>query len=265
MELPFLNTYAEKDKFEERIKSIKEEKELKGHDILNILLKKLKSTRLLIKTERHASNSPDSIPYDLTIGDKADLCIAGIEIKGDTDNFSRLKHQLDSYIFAFNEVYIALHKKEAPQWLPQEVGILRVFDNGDVYIEKSCWGWDFLNISTDYEWETLFRANGLGISSKRTREVLDIIRRIRRNVLFNRFFAISGPWGSKKFKKFYPFTDEEKKVIIGFDVPYHFKNFKREITDLERRINMIKQLVEIGLKSKITHKNGRRNETHKRS
>ena len=180
------------------------------------------------------------------IGCEKELNLCGIEIKGDTDNFTRLKSQLNDYLFCFNEVYIALHKKEAPEWLPSEIGIIRVFDNGDTFIEKYSHCRDLLEVSTDYEWDALFRANGLGITSQRTRNVLGTLKDTRRIVLFNRFFGIQDGFNTKKMAHFYPFTEAQKTVIIGFDVPHHFKNFKRELSNLEKRMNMIKEAIALG-------------------
>ena len=150
----------EKKKYKEKKEKIKKEKILKGDDITDILIKKLKAKNLLITTEKNIRGINEN-PFDVVAGDEKDLEIIGFEIKGDSDNFSRLKGQLDAYLFSFNQVYLVLHKKEKPEWLPSEVGVLRVFKNGDVIKEENSYYRDLLNVSTDYEWDTLFRENGL--------------------------------------------------------------------------------------------------------
>ncbi len=234
------------NKYLKKKNKLKKEKVLKGVDITNIVLKKLKSFNFLITTEKNIRGINEN-PFDIVAGQEKDLDIFGFEVKGDTDNFSRLKNQLDAYLFAFNKAYIVLHKKEKPEWLPSEVGVLRVFKNGDVIEEKSSYFRDLFAISTDYEWDTLFRENGLGITSKVTKEVLQVLSDVRKIVIFNRFFGVQDGYSTKKMSKFYPFTEEQKKILIGFDVPYHYKQLNKDIDQIEKKLETIKKIAGIGL------------------
>ena len=236
----------EKKKYAERINNLKQEKDLKGDDILDILQKNLKRHYSLMTTERNISGINES-PFDLVVGDEDGLSLTGFEIKGDTDNYSRLKTQLQHYLFAFNEVYLVLHKKEKPEWLPDFVGVIRVFEDGKVFEEKYGYIWDLLDISTDYEWDTLFRMNGLGISSKQTTNILHILSSVRRNITFNRFFGVQNGYGTKNMSKFFPFTEEEKKVLVGFDVPYHYEQLRKDIIQIEKKLETIKEVAKLGL------------------
>lgn len=243
-----------KERYEEKKKSLKKEKVLKGNDITDILMKNLKIQNLLITTEKNIRGINEN-PFDVIAGNEKDLEICGFEIKGDTDNFSRLKNQVNAYLFSFNKVYLVLHKKEKPEWLPEEVGVLRVFENGDIIEEEGSHFRDLFYISTDYEWDTLFRENGLGISSKQTREVLNVLSDVRRNVIFNRFFCNMDGIGTKRMNKFYPFTEEQKRILIGFDVPFHYKQLGKEIIQIEKKLETIKKVARIGLEDLRNHLN----------
>ncbi len=249
MEIPIKSPYYSKEeKFKERLAKVKKEKKLLAKDILEILLKYIKrEKKLLYTTERNVCGYNDH-PFDLIVGNETDLDLCGFEIKADSDNFDRLNAQLKAYTFTFNEVYVVLHKKQKPEWLPYNVGVIRVFDNGEAFIETPCWGKDPFDISTTYEWDALFRSNGLGISSKNTQEILKILQDVRRNILFNRFFADHAGTNSKSFNKFYPFTDKQKAILVGFDLPYHYKLLKKEITQLEKRFNLMTELCNLGQK-----------------
>ncbi len=234
----------DKENYEKRINKIKGEKKLLGKDILNILREKLKPEGFLMVSERNYKAENIS-PFDLAIGDEDDLGMIGFEIKGDSDNFIRLKAQLNHYVFAFDGVYLVLHKKDPPEWLPSFIGVIRVFENGDVFIEKKTSMWDFLDIGSKYDWKALFVSNNMSITSKRTREVLNCIKGIRKNILFNRFFAIQNGFDTCSFKKFYPFTDEQKQVLFGFDIPYNFKLLKKDTDELEKRLFLIKDILNL--------------------
>lgn len=236
----------EKKKYKEKKDKIKKEKILKGDDITDILIKKLKAKNLLIVTEKNIRGINEN-PFDVVAGDEKDLEIIGFEIKGDTDNFSRLKSQLDAYLFSFNQVYLVLHKKEKPEWLPSEVGVLRVFKNGDVIKEEGSYYRDLLDVSTDYEWDVLFKENGLGITSRQTKNVLHVLSGVRKKVIFNRFFGKQDGYSTKRMNKFYPFTDREKEILIGFDVPSHYKQLGKDIKQIEKKIETIKKVAMIGL------------------
>lgn len=130
MDLPFQNVgYGDgKDKHEEIVGNIKKEKNLNGDQIRNILLEHLNKTKLKVTTEKNTRGINEN-PFDLIVGDEDKLELNGFEIKGDTDNFTRLKSQLRAYLYTFEHIFLVLHKKKKPEWLPDNVGVIRVFEN----------------------------------------------------------------------------------------------------------------------------------------
>lgn len=229
--------------YNSEINNIYEEEDLTGAELLNLMIKNLPE-EYLKKTERNYKGINEN-PFDLIVGDEKSLEMIGIEIKGDTDNYSRLPDQLQAYSFVFKKLYLLIHKKKVPDWLPEYVGVLRLSNSGKVYEEQRSYVRDPLDISTNFEWDALFKANGLGSNSSKSRETLDLIRKVRNNVLFNRFFAVQEEYGLKNFKKFYPLSDKEKEVIIGFDVPHHFKTLAKEILAIEKKIELIKKVTSL--------------------
>lgn len=244
--LPFKYTdYSDNiEEFEAKFENIKKEKILKGDDIKNILLGYL-SKKYLVAAERNYRGINEN-PFDLIIGDERTLDLVGFEIKGDTDNFSRLKTQLQAYLFVFDGVYLVLHKKNRPEWLPEYVGVIRVFENKEVYVEKYPYIRNEFEISTDYEWDSLFRSNNLGISYSQTKQAMRVVQGVRHNILFNRFFAITSGFNTHKFEKFYPLTDEQKTVIMGFDIPFHFKIMNKDLKKFEKRLEILKKAIMVG-------------------
>lgn len=230
-----------------KMQRIKEEKDLDADEIKRIIKEKV-GDKFLITFERNPTGYNNS-PFDVVIGEERTLNMAGLEIKSDKDDFTRLTAQLRSYYSIFNHVYIVLHKKKAPAWLPSEIGILRVFEDGSVVQEQHSWMHDPLEISTNYEWDALFRENGLGVTSKQTKDTLRIVMEVRRNILFNRFFAESAGFNTKKFNKFWPFTEKQKAVIMGFDIPYHYKMLSKEVVGLEKKLVDLKKAIAFGQKT----------------
>lgn len=53
-------------------------------------------------------------------------CLIGYEIKGDRDNYNRLKTQLLDYTFVCDRVYLVTNEKDIPENLPGHVGWLAV-------------------------------------------------------------------------------------------------------------------------------------------
>ena len=243
---PYSYDNKEIDEYNLKLEHIKNEKNLNADEILKILLENL-DKKLLTRTERNYKSSNDN-PFDLAVGDIENLDLFGFEIKSDLDTFTRLKDQLQAYFFVFDDIYLVLHKKNRPEWLPEGIGVIRVFENKEIYVEKGCFSRDYLDISSNYEWDSLFRCNGLGITSSKTREVLEILKDVRKNIMFNRFFAVSEGFNTKKFSKFFPFTEKQKSVLIGFDVPYHYKNIVADINDCEKRLDKLKGIIAIGIK-----------------
>jgi len=250
-DLPFLSEprrYGDteaRDQYETRQAKVKNERNLTGEQIRAILYERSKGW--LTAAERNHVGRNEN-PFDFVLGDETELMMYGFEIKGDTDNFTRLKNQLQAYTFVFAEVYLVLHKKKAPEWLPEHIGIIRVYKNGDAYIEKVTYARDPLDISTDYEWDALFRSNGLSSTSAQVRKVLKMIGDIKRNILFNRFFAKHEGYNTKKFEKFYPFSNEQISIIVGWDVPTHLKLLNKEVKVIEKRLDIIKKACMMGQK-----------------
>lgn len=243
MDLPFNRVnYDEQDKFKDRVKLITKEKDLKGQDIKNILIGKLSKTKLKYIEER----SYDTMhPLDLAVGDEDNLDLATFEIKGDTDSFKLLNRQIRNYLYVADEFYLVLHKKKAPEYLPDEVGIIRVFENGEVYIEQDSTLTNFLYVSTDSEWDGLFAVNNLGLAADKTKDMLNLMNGIRKNILFNRFFAIHDYGMTHSYKKFYPFDEAQKELIAGFDLTYQIKSINRDIKNVEKRIALVRMAVKV--------------------
>lgn len=223
---------------------MKKEKDLNANDIKKILQKAF-SEDYLFTSERNVRGINEN-PFDFILGEEKTLKLVGLEIKSDKDSFTRLKSQLNAYLYTFHEVYLVLHKKKKPEWLPYNIGVMRVSEKGKVYVENSSIYYDPLDVSTDYEWDALFRNNGLGITSKKTRDTLKIIGDVRRNIIFNRFFAVHDGYNTKKFVKYYPFSEAQKSVVIGFDVPHHYKDVLKEVGVLEKRMEVLRKLCMIG-------------------
>ncbi len=240
MNLPFRGRYIT----DEIMAEVKAEDNLTGDAIRAIMIQEVAKAGLLWRKERNI-RGVNKHPFDLAIGDEATLEMCGIEIKGDTDNFSRLPRQLSAYQFTFPEVYLAVHKKELPVWLPEALGILRIAD-GKVCVEQRPAIEHPLDISTGYEWDTVIRANGLGRLYKQIRENLSVLGDVRNNIIFNRFFGELAPGGVRKFDKFYPLTDHQIRVLMGWDLEQHYKNIKKDLTGIERRIKGLKAIVAAG-------------------
>lgn len=230
-----------KEEYQKKLENVKSEKDLKGEDIKGILFTHFKDMQLLLKTERSEGGRYCN-PFDFIVGCERTLDLVGIEIKGDTDNYSRLSEQLHAYSWSFDEVYLIVHKKKIVEWLPDWLGILRVFEDGSIYQEHHGYITDPLQVSTHFDWDGLFKENNLGVSPGHLKGTLKIIEDVRKNILFNRFFAVQKEWGSKEFSKFYPFTDEQKQTMMGFDVPNQLKVLKREVNQLEKRFHMIRNI-----------------------
>lgn len=238
MRLPFKYLGRHNDDIMDEIQT---EGDLNGDEIRHRLVAKGKEANLVWRTERNIRGI-NECPFDLVFGDERTLEMCAIEVKGDTDNYSRLSAQLVEYLFGFKAVYIALHKKVAPDWLPDQVGIIYVRENGDIYLHRECIVRDPLAVSTEYEWDGLFRANGLGVSHKRVRDILGLIGEIRNIVIFNRMFAVPVEGIPKKFEKFYPFSDRQREIIIGLDIGYHYKLFQKDLSELEKRFTYLKKM-----------------------
>lgn len=228
------------EKYNIKKENLKNEKDLLGEDITNILDEHLNKLGYLTIRERNYKAENNS-PFDLVSGNEKDYEMVGFEIKGDTDNFSRLKNQINEYVYAFDGMYLVLHKKKEPEWLPDFIGVLRIFENKDIYVEKYSSVWDFLDIGSNYDWDAILKSNNLGKTKEKVKSTLNIIKSIRKNILFNRFFAIQDGINTYNYQKFYPLTDKQREVLISFDVPVQMK-VQKDILECEKRIELIKNV-----------------------
>ncbi len=239
------NHTTDKDDYAKVKKKIMaEKKKLNGEEIKQILFKNFENKGYLLRTERNYK-AENINPFDFVIGEHETMTITGCEIKGDTDNFKRLGNQLNSYMFACDAVYLVLHKKEPPEWLPECVGVWRVSNKGKIYQEKHSYIRDEFDISSMYECKELMKANNLG-KNEQLRETLSILKGARKNILFNRFFAVHAGYNAG-FSKFYPFTELQRKVLMGFDVLENYKKIKRDVLDIEKRFKLLKEVVGISV------------------
>jgi len=243
IDLPFKeSSYGEGEKqLLEKKAKLSKEKKLMGDDIRNILIEKFKPP--FLTTIERSIGGYSGNPFDLVVGDTRNIEMVGFEVKGDTDNYSRLNTQLDSYTLAFSEVYLVLHKKEAPKWLPRFCGVIRVFSDKTVFIEKRSLIDDALDVSTDYEWDTILKMNNIAGQKSMISKAYSAIGNIRKNVLFNRFFAVYSGYSEHKYSKYYPLTDYQKSVLIGFNVPFQVKAMTKETNKLQKRLDVLKQAI----------------------
>jgi len=234
--------------------AIKAEGKMTGDEIRNTLINRIGveiNAALIHRKERNIRGWNDH-PFDLVLGDPVSIEMCGIEIKGDTDNFNRLPNQLSAYQFAFPEVYLALHKKVVPTWVPNWVGGIRISAHGAIFTERLPEIRDPLKISTEFEWDLIFRANGLGQSYRKVRDNLAVLAQIRRNIIFNRFFAVQSRETIGKsvsgscYETFYPLTDIQKQIAMGWDVQFHYKNIAKDIKTLEGRLKNLREIIALG-------------------
>ena len=231
---------------EEFMKKIEKENDMKADEMTEILNKHLKKQGFLTIQERNYVGY-NKAPFDLTAGDKNNLKIYGFEIKSDKDTFERLENQLGEYTFICEEIYLVLHKKKSPKWLPSWCGILRISKKG-IYKESHAFQRDPFEISTGYEWDSLAIANGLGKIKNRLGEIFKQLIGIRKNILFNHYFAIEydSSTNNSVFKRFFPLSDRQKTFIAGLTIEYQIKELQRELKGLEKRFTLIKQLINVG-------------------
>ena len=221
------------------MKNLKKEKNMNGNEIRDKLIKVLEKDFVINKERNYKSANIN--PLDLIIGDVKTLDIIGFEVKGDTDNVNNFKSQIDSYLFSCNKVYLVIHKKQKPDWLPNNIGIIRITEN-EIIEESSAYNREQFDISSGYEMVSLFKENGLNLKEDRIRNLLDLLHSIRQNILFNRFFGeLDSNQNSHRFNKFFAFTEKEKQIIMGFDIDFHYKNLKKDILILEDKLNNIKE------------------------
>ena len=247
-DLPFLgiSSYPDnREEFQKKLDGVSKEKNMNGDEIRLILDKKLNDAGFLTVWERNYIGQNIS-PFDLAAGDESTLAVHGFEIKGDRDDYSRISRQIPHYLFVCSSVYIVVHKKKELPYLPFGVGWIRIFEDESVYIEHHGFPQDPFNIGTNSDWEAIFKANGLGKSHKRAERVLHLLQDIRKNLLFNRYFAVHKGWGTKQYDKWWPLTEEQKALVIGFDVPWHLKDLSKDLKLMEKRFDRIKAAIEIG-------------------
>ena len=242
MSINYIYNEEERKKLFDKVSN---ENDINGEQIRQLLKKHFELEGYMTISERNHRSTNEN-PFDLVCGKEKNLEMIGIEIKGDTDNFNRLKDQLQAYSFVFEEIYLVLHKKVKPEWLPEYVGVIIISEDGTLYTISHCFKRDLYEIGSDYEWDSLLKCNGLGKISTKCKGTLKILESIRRNVLFNRFFgSLSPKINSFGFEKFYPLTDDQKKVIIGFDVPNQMELINKDVLLIEKRLSLIKQAVKM--------------------
>ena len=243
LELPFKYPHFDKETKESIFQKAKLEEDMTGEAIRFALKEKL--ANFLLAQERNYSGT-NTNPFDLIVGEKEGIDMAGFEIKGDTDNFLRLSNQLHAYSFTFDKIYLVLHKKAAPEWLPEYVEVIRILKSGDVYIDKIGMHRDPFDISTEYEWDTILKMNGIAIKKNRVTGIMNLLLDVRKNILHNRFFAESSGFNTHKFNKFMPLTEEQIAIIAGFDIKEHYKGLEKDLTLLEKRMDLLKKLMGVG-------------------
>lgn len=228
------------------IAKIEKEKDLDAKDIIFILEPYLKKMGLLTVKEKNYLGS-NECPFDLTAGDENSLAIYGFEIKSDKDSFDRLERQLHHYSFICENIYLVVHKKELPKWLPDWCGVIRVTEDKEIFLEKHPYKNDLFHISTGYAWDKIAKENGIYGSKDKLQCLFNEIIKIRNNILFNHYFAIeyNSSTNSSDFKKFFPLTDKQKTFITGLTVEYQIKEFQKEIKSLEKKLNTIKTLINL--------------------
>lgn len=139
-----------REKIKERIDNVSSEKDMDGREIQAILYGKFGKNGWLTKMERNI-RSENEHPLDFVAGDPNKLVMYGFEVKGDRDTYKLLKEQINAYDETCHHIYLVIHKKEPPEWLPDGVGVIRVFENGDLHRERGAWGRKKFDISSTYD------------------------------------------------------------------------------------------------------------------
>lgn len=242
----FEDSYDRREVFKTRVEKIGEEKDLNGDDIKKIVREHCEKKGVLVTHERNHVASNDH-PFDVIIGEPKDLLLIGGEIKGDTDDYHRLPNQLQAYSFVFDNIYLIIHKKKIPEWLPEYVGVLRVFENGDVLSEKFGYARDLFDVGSIYDNDVLLELNGVALKSQEAKKKLAVLSSVRKNFLFNRFFSVSAGYNTRQMTKWWPLSDDQKEVLIGFDIARQQKNIEDDIRKIEKKIEMLKRVVSIGV------------------
>jgi len=244
LELDF--EYIDREEKEKIIKEIKKEKNMKAKEITIMLEDYLKKEGFITVKEKNYLGY-NNAPFDLTAGDENSLKIYGFEIKSDVDTFENLNRQLQHYSFICEEVWLVIHKKEIPKWLPDWVGVVRITEKGKMYREQYAYRKDPFEISTGYAWDIIAKENGVAGSKDKLQAMFNEIISIRKNILFNHYFAIQydSVTNQSVFKRFFPLNDQQKRFICGLNIEYQMKELQNELKILEKRFTMIKQAMGI--------------------
>jgi len=257
IDLDFEEVYRPEDRVK-IVERINLEENMDAKDIIQILEPYLKDLGLLTVREKNYVGFNES-PFDLTAGDEDALAIYGFEIKSDKDTFDRLERQLQHYSYVCENIFLVVHKKEVPSWLPSWCGVIRVSSDKKIYQESYSYKNDLFNISTGYAWDRIASENGIAGSKDKLQKLFNEIMGIRKNILFNHYFAIEydKATNNSTFKKFFPLSDRQKSFITGLTIEYQIKEFQRELKTMERRFETIKQSVNVQLNIKEKEKNGK--------
>jgi len=226
-------------KQEQFIKRCKKEKDMDEDEIIEILQNTYKEADYLIRRERDATTTHYH-PFDLICGKikqfeiEDQIEILGFEIKSDKDSFTRLGEQIKQYMAYCDRVYLVIHKKEYPKWLPNNVGVLRVSKKGEILEERypSSNQW-YDEVSGPSELKILMEEQGLGCKVQNLQKIFEITPKIWKKILFNRFFG-KVDWQSQKFTKFFPFDKEELEFIIGHQLDYQLDIMKNKARQIKR-------------------------------
>lgn len=224
------------------------EPDIRAPEILAILIAATKKDPGL-QTRKERSQGYNDRPFDLIVGDPHEFQMDGYEIKSDLDTYERLHDQLDSYLFLFDNTYLVLHKKEPPEWLPRECGVVRISTDGTGIIETYSRSRGYWEITTGYDWEQLLARNDIGGSQAKLKEITEISESIRRNLLFNRFFASNRDGEAED--QFYPMTRAQKDFILGFSLKENMASIKRDVKKIENRLEMIRGLAGMNRDQKL--------------
>ena len=241
---------SEQETYSKKKENVKLERTLHGDDIKQLISKKVLDPYEL-NTERTAGGINNN-PFDMIIGLKRTQELCGLEIKGDNDTFNRLKTQLDAYTFCFEEVYLVLHKKEAPKWLPNFCGIMRIFADGTIRIEKRAFIQDVFDISSGWDWDSISYMNNIDLKGESFRKAMKTVAQIRKNVLYNRMFA-QQKWGEHKYidGTWIPLSDYQKELVMGFNIPWQMKQMNKEIKAFEKKLELVKSAMGLGHQEKL--------------
>ena len=236
-----------KKKREDFFEKCNSEKTLIAEGVLKILEPNIKKQGYLTRTERNP-DAYNSGPFDLVAGisELDSIQLIGFEIKADTDSYTRLRMQLNRYVRYCDKVFLVVHKKKVPEWLPEMIGVLRVSEDGSITEEKSSYNFErkgFPEVSTGFEWAALKKSHGIKERSEVISEILELAPLIWRRILFNRFFG-TVDFENKIYSDFYPFSESELKLITKINVDYQLEELQKRVGAFKIALSAIEGVLE---------------------